>query len=220
MTTTFSLDIDEIVKQAYQRIGGEPMTGQNARDARINLNLLFIDMANRGSPLAKVEQKTKTLTSGTATLTLDQEDVDVLELVITTSDDVDIEVPRIARAEYLRIPNKTQESRPTQYSIDRQKDQIVLTFWPVPDDAYSVTYYSVVRFEDVTGAREDPDINVRYLPSLITGLAWYLSFNDKDFPLDKRDRLEKRFEEELERARVEDSEKTTLYLQPYNYRGY
>ena len=47
-----------------------------------------------------------------------QSTVDLLEVVIRR-DNTDINVSRISRAEYLNIPNKTQQGRPTQYFVDR-----------------------------------------------------------------------------------------------------
>jgi len=217
MTTTFSLDVTEITRQAYLRIGGEPTTGQNARDARTALNLLFLDMANRGSPLAKVELKTKTIAEGDTSVTLDQEDSDVLDVTISYQN-TDIPMTRLGLEQFNHIPNKNQQARPTQFAVVRSTDSVQLKLWPKSDDTYTLSYYSIVRFEDVTGPRDSVDINDRYLPAVISGLSWYLSFNDKDFPLDKRDKLEQRFEQELDRARVEDQERVSLEIVPFNYK--
>lgn len=218
MSTTFNLDVTEIVRQAYLRIGGEPITGQNARDARVSMNLLFIDLMNRGAPLAKVEFKTKPTVVNNEELVLDQEDVDVLDITVTDNG-IDIPLTRISLFEYNQLPKKDQQGRPTQYTVDRQKDQTVLKLWPVGTQSYDINYYSIVRFTDVNGARDQVDFNFRYLPAIISGLAWYLSFNDAAFPLDKRQLLEARFEQDLERARVEDRERTSFLVVPFGYKG-
>jgi hypothetical protein len=220
MSTIFNLEVDEIVRQAYLRLGGEPTTGQNARDARTALNLLFTDFLNRGAPLAKVELKSLPLISGTDTYTLDQEDVDVLDLVIRFPTDTDYGMNRMSLAEYNHMPRKDQTGKPSQYVIKTNKDDFTLTVWPVPDqDDYSIEYYTITRIDDINTARDTPDVNFRYLPAVISGLAWYLSFYDADFSDVKQDKLERRFEQDLERARIEDMERVPTVVTPFAYSG-
>ena len=47
-TTSFNLQLSEIVEEAFERAGGEMRTGYDLRTARRSLNLLFADWANRG----------------------------------------------------------------------------------------------------------------------------------------------------------------------------
>ena len=49
-TYTFdkNLSIDEVVQEAYERIGLEPMSGNNMKTARRSLNILFSEWGNRG----------------------------------------------------------------------------------------------------------------------------------------------------------------------------
>ena len=68
-TSTFNLDIDEIIEEAFERAGlGRAFSGSDFRTARRSLNLLSQEFANRGINLWTVEDATQALTSGTATL--------------------------------------------------------------------------------------------------------------------------------------------------------
>jgi hypothetical protein len=46
-TTTFNLDFDDIIEEAYERCGLESRTGYDMRTARRSLNLMFLEWANR-----------------------------------------------------------------------------------------------------------------------------------------------------------------------------
>jgi hypothetical protein len=43
-----TLSIDEVIQEAYERIGLEPMSGNNMKTARRSLNILFSEWGNRG----------------------------------------------------------------------------------------------------------------------------------------------------------------------------
>ena len=54
-TTTFDLDIEEVIEEAYERCGSSTTSGYSLRSARRSLNLLFSEWGNRGVHLWKVE---------------------------------------------------------------------------------------------------------------------------------------------------------------------
>ena len=47
-TTSFALQVDEIIEEALLRIGGEPQVGKEVQSARRSMNLIFRDWLNRG----------------------------------------------------------------------------------------------------------------------------------------------------------------------------
>ena len=53
-TTTFDLNIDEIIDEGYERCGLSTNSGYDLRSARRSLNLLFAEWGNRGIHLWKV----------------------------------------------------------------------------------------------------------------------------------------------------------------------
>ena len=44
----FNLDIDFIIQEAFERLGGAPITGEEAASARRTLNLILADWQNKG----------------------------------------------------------------------------------------------------------------------------------------------------------------------------
>ena len=58
-TTTFNLEIDEIIEDAYERCGVESRSGYDLKSARRSLNILFSEWGNRGIHLWKVTNQTQ-----------------------------------------------------------------------------------------------------------------------------------------------------------------
>ena len=84
-TSTFNLDIDEIIEEAYERAGlGRAYSGQDFKTARRSLNLLGQEFANRGINLWTVEDATQALTNGTSVYTLPADTVSILDYAIRT----------------------------------------------------------------------------------------------------------------------------------------
>ena len=113
-TRDFNLDISEIIEEAYERCGLEVRTGYDAKTARRSLNLMFAEWANRGLNLWTVKSGTINLTQGQATESLNSDVVDLLDVVLRRNN-TDYEVERISRGDYVTLPNKTTQGRPSQY---------------------------------------------------------------------------------------------------------
>ena len=47
-TSTFTLTVNDVIQEAYDRLGGDPILGYDVRSARRSLNIMFSDWANRG----------------------------------------------------------------------------------------------------------------------------------------------------------------------------
>ena len=140
----FNLDVGEIIEEAYERCGLEVRTGYDARTARRSLNLMFADWANRGINMWTVEPGTITLTQGQAQETLTADVVDVLEIVLRRGD-TDYEVERISRGDYVTLPNKTTQGRPSQFWFNRQIDPVI-NLWAVPENSTDQIIYYYVYF--------------------------------------------------------------------------
>ena len=214
MTTSgsrdFNLDVGEIIEEAYERCGLEVRTGYDARTARRSLNLMFADWANRGLNLWTVNQGTITLTSGQAQQTLTSDVVDVLEIVLRRGN-TDFTIQRISRGEYLTIPNKTTQGRPSQFYFDRKIDPVI-NLWSVPENSTDqLIYYYVRRIEDADALVNTTDMPFRFYPCMVAGLAYYISM--KRAP-ERAQLLKVVYEEEFQRAADEDEGRTPLKLQP------
>jgi len=206
----FDLDVAEIIEEAYERCGLEVRTGYDARTARRSMNLMFADWANRGLNLWTVKQATQALTQGTATYTFTSDYTDLLEVVVRRSG-TDFEISRMSRSEYLTVPNKTTQGRPSQYYYNRQVEPQI-TLWPTPENSTdTLVYYYVQRIEDVDALVNTTDAPFRFLPCMVAGLAYYTAL--KKAP-ERVQLLKNLYEEEFQRASDEDEDRTPLKLQP------
>ena len=206
----FELDVADIIEEAYERCGLEVRTGYDAKTARRSLNLMFAEWANRGLNLWTIKQATITLTKGQSQETLTPDVVDLLEVVLRR-DGTDFELSRISRGEYLTIPNKTTEARPSQYYFDR-KINPVINIWATPENSTDqIVYYYVQRIEDADTLTNTTDMPFRFYPCMVAGLAYYLSM--KRAP-ERIQLLKSVYEEEFQRASDEDEDRTPLKLQP------
>ncbi len=206
----FNLDVGEIIEEAYERCGLEVRTGYDARTARRSLNLMFADWANRGINMWTVEQGTITLTQGQAAETLLPDVVDVLEIVLRR-DNTDYEVERISRGDYVTLPNKTTQGRPSQFWFNRQINPVI-NLWAVPENSTDqIIYYYVQRIEDADNLVNTTDMPFRFYPCMVAGLAYYLAM--KRAP-ERLQLLKSVYEEEFQRAADEDEDRVPLKLQP------
>ena len=206
----FNLDVAELIEEAYERCGLEVRTGYDARTARRSLNLMFADWANRGLNLWTVKQGTQALTAGTATYTFDATYTDLLEVVVRRSG-TDYELDRMSRSEYLNLPNKTTQGRPSQYYYNRQVTPQI-TLWATPDSSSdTLVYYYVQRIEDADALVNTTDAPFRFLPCMAAGLAYYIAM--KKSP-ERVQLLKAVYEEEFQRAADEDEDRVSLKLQP------
>ena len=212
-STDFNLDASDIIEEAYERCGLEVRTGYDARTARRSLNLMFSDWADRSVTLWTVRQGTLTLVPGTATYNedngLEAGMSDILEVALRR-DNTDFEVDRISRGEYLNVPNKTTEGRPSQFYFNRQIKPEV-TMWPTPDAADTLVYYYIKRIEDIDTSKNDAEVPFRFIPCMVAGLAYYLAM--KKAP-ERIQLLKAVYEEEFQRAADEDEDRVSLKLQP------
>ena len=218
---TFNLDLAEAVEEAFERCGAELRTGYDLRTARRSLNLLFADWANRGVNLWTVAQDTINLTQGTNTYNLPQDTVDLLEHVIRTgagnvSTQVDLTITRISVSTYSSIPNKLQQARPIQVWINRQAPTPQIVVWPTPDQTgvYQFVYWYLRRIQDAgAGGTYTQDIPFRFLPCLVSGLAYYLALKIPN-ALDRLPILKQQYDEAWELAASEDREKAAVRFVP------
>ena len=212
---TFNLEFDDLINEAYERCGLETREGFDMRTARVSLNLLFAEWANRGLNLWTIEQRSVTMVSGQAEYTLPSDTVNVLSAVIRTGSgqtQQDITIDRISQNEYLHLPDKNTMSRPSQFYVQRTISPKLFVD-PAPDSSepYIFRYYGVRRIEDTGGFTNTADIVFRFLPCLVAGLAYYLAM--KKSP-DRIAILKQIYDEEFTRAAQEDRDIASVYLTP------
>ena len=226
-TTTFNLDLNNLVEEAFERCGAELRTGYDMRTARRSLNLLTIEWANRGINLWTIEKGEIALTQGTGTYNLPVDTIDLLDHVVRTGTgqgQQDINISRISVVTYAQIPNKNAQGRPIQVWIDRQSGATepttgvnypTINVWPTPDqsDYYTFVYWRLKRIQDAGNGTNTQDIPFRMLPCLVAGLAYYLSLKIPD-AMPRIEMLKASYEEQWALASSEDREKASLRLAP------
>jgi hypothetical protein len=126
-TTSFNLDVNDLIEESFERCGKELRTGYDFKTARRSLNLLTIEWANRGINLWTVEQGVIPMVTGQAMYPYPADTIDLMDMVIRqnngTSNQIDINISRIAEPTYMSIPNKLTQGRPIQVYINRQSGQ-------------------------------------------------------------------------------------------------
>ena len=214
-TYDFNLDIDEVIQEATEMIGGEDTLGHEPASARRSINLMLKDWQNRGVLLWSTSVSSVTVAANTATYSLASSTIDALEVVLNR-DSTDIQLQRITPEEYLLIPNKTQTGRPSQYSIRRERDNPVMSVWPLPDNATDVLKMEIIsELQDVNkSAIQNADLPKRFLPCLTCGLAYYMSMKRPLVPENRIMMLKANYEELLMRAMEEDRERASMFIRP------
>ena len=222
-TATFNRDFTEIAEEAWERAGREMRSGYDLRTARRSMNLLTIEWQNRGINMWTIDEGTISLIQGTSSYDLPADTIDLLEHVIRTgSGDVytqsDLSISRISVSTYASIPNKLTQGRPIQIYIDRGQANPSVTVWPVPDasSTYVLKYYRMRRIQDAGSGVENADVNFRFLPCLVAGLAYYIAQKDPELA-PRISMLQTEYERQFDLAAQEDREKASISLVPRMY---
>jgi hypothetical protein len=211
------MDFTEIAEEAWERAGREMRSGYDLRTARRSMNLMTIEWQNRGINLWTIDEGTVSLTEGTATYDLPADTIDLLEQVVRTgagTTQQDLTITRISVSTYATIPNKTDTGRPIQVFIERLRDNPRITVWPVPSsDEYTFVYWRLRRIEDAGSGAQTADMNFRFLPCLVAGLAYHIAMKVPELA-PRVDMLKAEYEAQFVLAAGEDREKTPFRFVP------
>jgi hypothetical protein len=218
-TTAFNLDFTEIAEEAWERAGSEMRSGYDLRTARRSMNLLTIEWQNRGINLWTIDSGTVSLTTGTSQYTLPADTIDLLEQAIrtdsgNTTKQSDINISRISVSTFSSIPNKLTRGRPVQVWIERLRDTPRINVWPVPDsNDYTFVYWRMRRVEDAGSGVETADMNFRFLPCLVAGLAYNIAMKIPALA-ERLEFLKAEYEAQFALASGEDREKSSARFVP------
>ena len=214
-TYDFNLDIDEVIQEAMEMIGGESTLGHEPASARRSINLMLKDWQNRGILLWSTSVSSVTVSASVTAYSLASSTVDALEVVLNR-DDTDLQLERISPEEYLLIPNKTQTGRPSQYSIRKERDNPVLSLWPLPDNSTDVLKIEIVsELQDVNkSAIQNADIHKSFLPCLTCGLAYNMSMKRPNVSMERINMLKVNYEEKLALAMLNNRERAVMKVVP------
>ena len=227
-TTAFNPDFTEIAEEAFERAGREMRSGYDLRTARRSMNLLTIEWQNRGINMWTIDEGVVNMVEGTGTYALPADTIDIMEQLIRTgsgssSTQQDLSISRISVSTYSSIPNKLSQGRPVQVWVDRGRDNPSINVWPVPDQGtalapyYIFKYWRLRRIEDAGDGVDTADMNFRFLPTLMAGLAYYIAMKDPEL-VSRVPMLQAEYENQFEFAAGEDREKASVLLVPRMYR--
>jgi hypothetical protein len=233
--TSFNLDLNNLIEEAFERCGRELRTGYDFRTARRSLNLLTAEWANRGVNLWTIEQGEIPMVQGQVAYELPIDTVDLLEHVIRTGtgqNQADLTITRISVSTYATIPNKLAQGRPIQVWVDRQSgatypsggrpegtnpttgvDHPQIYVWPTPEQSnyYTFVYWRMRRIQDGGNGTTTQDIPFRFLNCMVAGLAYFLSM--KIAP-DRMEALKFQYDEQWKYAAEEDRDKSAIRFVP------
>ena len=231
-TTVFdkTFAIDEIIEEAYERIGMQGVSGNQLRMARRSLNIMFQEWGNRGLHYWEVANNSFTLVDGQAVYTMFRSTADgtssatavygvddVLEAVYRNASNVDAPLTKVSRSTYQGLANKTSEGTPSQYFVQRFIDKVTVTLYLTPGSSQAghlVNYYYVKRIQDVGDYTNATDVPYRFVPCMASGLSYYLS---QKFKPELTQQMKLIYEDELQRALAEDGSSSSSYITPKTY---
>ena len=243
-TVTFdkTFAVDEIIAEAYERIGLQSVSGYQLKTARRSLNVMFQEWGNRGLHYWEVGDTNIDLiegqaeytfyrasgdgtssvtvggTSGTSTYGI----ADVLEATYRTgrteTDQSDSALTKIDRSTYSALGNKLSKGTPSQYWVQRFIDKVTVTVYPTANSTAAskdLHIYYVKRIQDLDATYTDAsDIPYRFVPCMASGLSFYLA---QKYAPQRVQELKLLYEDELKRALSEDGSSSSTYITPASY---
>jgi len=240
-TVTFdkTFAVDDLIAEAYERIGSQVTSGYQLKTARRSLNIMFQEWGNRGlhyweiaeSNIDLIEGQTeytffRSTGDGTSSSTNATSDVygvaDVLEATVRTSrtstSQADQALTKIDRSTYSALSNKLSKGTPSQYFVQRFVDKTTITVYPTADSSNAskdLHFYYVKRIQDADSTYTDAtDVPFRFVPCMVSGLAFYLA---QKFNPQLTQQMKLYYEDELARALSEDGSSTSVHITPKVY---
>ena len=240
-TVTFdkTFAVDEIIGEAYERIGLQSVSGFQLKTARRSLNILFQEWGNRGLHYWEVAETNIDLIEGqaeytfyrasgdgTSSVTVAPASVygvaDVLEATYRTgrteTTQADSTLTKIARSAYSALANKLSKGTPSQYWVQRFVDKTTVTVYPTANSSAAskdLHIYYVKRIQDADATYTDAsDVPYRFVPCMCSGLAFYLA---QKFNPQLVQQMKLLYEDELKRALSEDGSSSSTYITPASY---
>ena len=219
---TFALTVNDVIQEAYDRIGGDPILGYDVRSARRSLNIMFSDWANRGYNQWTVEEKDLTIVKSTISYDLPADTIDIINANIKESTGLYYAMSRLGLNDYSAIQNKATESRPTQFYLQRTSTPKIYLY-PAPDDSSDVVnYWRIRRIMDVTastvaGVEQNTDVPSRAIECMCSGLTFFLSQKRPNIDINRRAELKIDYESAFERLIAGDDSPSTRIIPSTSY---
>ena len=238
-TATFdkTFSIDEIVEEAFERIGLTNVAGYQLKSARRSLNILFQEWGNRGIHYWEIATANIDLiegqaeykffrssddgTSATTTPSGIYGMSDVLEAQLRTNrtqtTQADSPMTKVDRSTYAGFSNKLSKGTPNQYFVQRFIDHVSIQVYPTPDSTNAskdMHIFYIKRIQDAGDYTNATDVPFRFVPCMTSGLAFYLA---QKYAPERLQAMKLFYEDELARALAEDGSASSTYITPKVY---
>lgn len=169
----------DVVRLAMQELGvlssGEVPTAEEGATGLEKLNWMLKSYQAKGCNLWRDTETTVTFGVGVATVTLSPRPIDVIDARLVVTADYERPLTAWELAEYRTLPNKTAPGQPTIYTINKQRDAVTMTVWPVPIVSTVVKYTYARVIEDVAALTDNLDVPQQWAETVWMGLAMRLA---------------------------------------------
>ena len=239
-TTTFdkTFAIDEIVEEAFERIGLQNVAGYQLKSARRSLNILLQEWGNRGIHYWEIDELDidliegqaeykffRSSDDGTSATTTPSNGIygmsDVLEAQLrsnrTQTTQADSPMTKVDRSTYAAFSNKLSKGTPNQYWVERFIDKVRIHVYPTPDSTNAskdMHFYYIKRIQDIGDYTNATDVPFRFVPCMVSGLAYYLA---QKYQPQLIQAMKLAYEDEFARALAEDGSASSTYITPKAY---
>ena len=238
-TTTFdkTFSVDEIVEEAFERIGIQQVSGYQLKTSRRSLNIMLQEWGNRGIHYWEIGELDLDLIEGQAEYKFFREAADgtsatsnpngiygmsdVLEAQLrsnrTETDQSDSPMTKVDRSTYAAFSNKLSQGTPNQYWVQRFIDHVSINVYPTPDSTNAskdMHFYYIKRIQDIGAYTNATDMPFRFIPCMVSGLTYYLSMK---YAPQLTQNLKLLYEDEFQRALQEDGSASSTFITPKAY---
>ena len=239
-TTTFDKDfsIDEIIEEAFERLGIQNVTGYQLKTSRRSINIMLQEWGNRGIHYWEIDETNMDLVEGqsdydffrstadgTSAVTTPTNGItgmsDILEAQLrsdrTSTDQSDSPMTKVDRSTYACFSNKLSKGTTNQYWVERFIDKVRVHIYPTPDSTNAskdMHFYFIKRIQDVGAYTNATDIPFRFVPCMVSGLTYYLSMK---YAPQLTQQMKLVYEDEFQRALQEDGSASSTYITPKAY---
>jgi hypothetical protein len=239
-TATFdkTFSIDEIIEEAFERIGLNSVAGYQMKSARRSLNILFQEWGNRGIHYWEIAETNIDMIEGQAEYKFFRESADgtsatttptngiygmsdVLEAQLrsnrTQTTQSDSPMTKVDRSTYGGFSNKLSKGTPNQYFVQRFIDHVSIQVYPTPDSTNAskdMHIYYIKRIQDIGDYTNATDVPFRFVPCMVSGLAYYLA---QKYQPQLIQPMKLAYEDEFARALAEDGSASSTHITPKTY---